>query len=143
MAANECIPYFEPGAAITAKAEAAVTGKRFVMITDPAEADFNALDDTASGGSIVCSHATAAGLAIGVASYDAAIGGEFYVLAQPGLVLPVTADGAITAGNQVEVGATGKAKAQDAGRAVGVALDTVADGEDCPVLFYGHGNPAE
>jgi hypothetical protein len=145
--ANECIPYFEPGAAITAKAEAAVVGKRFVDISDDIEGSGssppNSLDDSPTGGSIVCSPATAAGHALGVASYDAGAGADFYVLCQPGVVLPVTADGALTAGQQVEVGTAGKALAQDAGRPVGRVLADAADGTDAMILFYGHGHPAE
>lgn len=131
---NECIPLYEPGRAITAEAEAAVTGKRFVDITDPMSSG-PGLSDTAEGGNIVCSHATAGGKAIGVSSYDAAIEGKFYVIT--GGVVPVTADGAITAGQEVEVGTAGKAKtrAGTGTRAQGVAINSCADGEDCFVIL--------
>lgn len=143
---NECIPYYEPGSNITAKAEAAVTGKRFVAISDPMENDPETLDATyvsPQGGNVVVSHAAAASpKVLGVASWDAGIGSRLVVITAP-RALPVTADGAITAGDLVEVGTAGKAKTLGAGNpAVGIALDTVADTEDCPVwLFAGSSGP--
>lgn len=128
--ANECIPYYEDAMRITAKAEAAVTGKRFVDITDPVSTD----------GNVVVSHATAKGKAFGVSSHDAAEGKRFTVLRAP-LIVPVTASGTIEPGEEVQVGATGKAIKFTDGRAVGVALAKATDGNDCKIALY-LANPA-
>lgn len=97
--ANECIPYKEPGGAVTAQASAAVIGKRFVAITGEIQAD----------GSITVAHATAAGRICGVSKYDAALGGKLGVIRESKIVVPVTAEAAIAAGAEVQVGADGQA----------------------------------
>lgn len=135
MAVNECIPLFEPGAAISAKAEAAVTGKRCVQISDPAEAGFgNELAATALGGNIVVSHGTVKEKPLGVASYDAGIGERLYVIT--GGVVPITNTGGVTAGDEVEVAANGQVQTLTDGVAIGVALDSASTGEDCFVKLY-------
>lgn len=134
---NECIPFYEPGSRITGHCEAAVTGKRFVDISDDRQGPVAGagLGTNTDGGNIVVSHATAAGKAIGVASHDAAIGKKVTILSG-GFVVPVTADGAINSGDEVEVGANGKAKALAAGRPVGRAFDDAADGADAMIKIY-------
>lgn len=134
---NECIPLYEPGAAISAKAEAAVTGKRFVDISDPKEGPVlgAGLSSTVEGQNIVCSHAAAGARALGVASYDAGVGERFYVI-RGGHVVPVTAGANITAGQQVEVGTSGQAIPLASGIAVGKALDDAASGADALIALY-------
>lgn len=130
----ECIPYYEPGEQITAHCEAAVTGKRLVGISDPRQGPAGgALSPTAEGQNIVVSHAAAGGDAIGVAAHDGAVGAKVGVLASPGFVVPITADGAISANGLVEVGTAGKAKAFGTGKVVGIALDDAADGADAMI----------
>lgn len=142
MAANECIPLFEPGGALSGKATAAVTGKRFVAISgDPDNANFPGLETDADvatavtgGNSLKFAHAGAGAAADGVSSYDAPSGGRLYAINRnAGQGVPVTADGAITAGQDIEVGAAGKAKTRAAGVIVGRALNSCADGEACYV----------
>jgi uncharacterized protein DUF2190 len=130
MPANECIPYYEDADRITAKCEAAVTGKRFVDVSDPLSSD----------GNIVISPATAKGMALGVASHDAAIGARVTVLVK-NMVVPVTASGTIEPGEEVQVAAGGKAVKWSDGRAVGRALAKATDGQDCKILLY-TANPA-
>lgn len=133
---NECIAFFDAGADITAKAEAAVTGKRFVQVSDPQDGPaLMGLSSTADGSNIVVSHATAAGAILGVSSYDAGVGERLYVL-RGKKVVPVKSAGPITAGQEVEVGANGQAVALASGKAVGVAVDTCASGEDVPIALY-------
>lgn len=136
MAANECIPFYEPGARITVEADAAVTGKRFVHVHATQQPGFAGLTTDLSGGNVVVRHASAHGMATGVSSHDIASGDKGTMIT--GGVLPITADGAITYGQKLAVGANGKAKtavAEDV--VVGLALASVSDGEDCPVLFLG------
>jgi hypothetical protein len=126
--ANECFPLYETGD-ISAITTAAVTGQRFVNIS----ASFSSgpgLSTTSEGSNIKVAHATAAGIAFGVAAYDAASGAHVAVIGTPGRIVPVTAGGAITAGAQVEVGTTGKAVVLASGIAVGTAVSTTsADGD--------------
>ena len=135
---NPCIPYYEPGARITAHCEAAVTGKRFVAPSDPIQSGPE-LNTSVDGSNIVVSHAGAGARALGVAAYDQAIGGKVPVLCGPGMVVPVTAEAGITAGAQVQVGVNGQAVtwgATIATQPVGLCLDTVLTGEDAPIRLY-------
>lgn len=132
--ANEAIPYFDPADVTTGYCEAAVTGKRFVALSGPR---VDGLAQISPAG---------AGLdAYGVAMRDAAATAKVGI-AHVG-VWPVVADGAITAGDKIAVGAAGKAKVAVAGQAVvGTALDDTADGADCPVrlsVATGGGSVAE
>lgn len=120
---NPCQPLYAEGRNITGRASAAVTGKRFVAISG------NATD-----GIPACSPATAAGRIFGVAGYDGAAGETFPVIRKG--VVPVTASGAIAAGDEVEVAAAGKAATHAAGVAVGEALFDAADGADAFVALY-------
>jgi predicted RecA/RadA family phage recombinase len=119
--ANEATPYFDPADVTTGYCEAAVTGKRFVAISGPRV-----------DGLVQISPSTANGAAYGVAMRDAAIGAKVGI-AHVG-VWPVTALGAVTAGDRIAVGTGGTAKLAASGHVVvGIALDDAADGADVPV----------
>lgn len=126
MPANECIPFYRPGADLTAVADTAVTGKRFVDIAGDAPAD----------AALLIEHATAAGDKIGVAAHDIAAGEYGHVISAPGEVVPVTATGAIAAGAEVEVGANGTAATLAAGVAVGRCLTGALDAADAKIKLY-------
>lgn len=123
--ANECTPLFRPGRDITVLTTAAVTGKTFV--------DVSATRD-ASTGLIKVATAAAGAKAIGVAVRDAAIGTTVAILR--GGILPVTAGGAIAAGAEVEVGASGRAITLASGKAVGKAVETGTNGNDVFIDLY-------
>lgn len=111
-AANECVPRYRPGDQITVTASAAVTGKRFVKVSNGHEAG-PALNTSTSGGNIRAAHADEGDYAIGIANKDAAQGEKFVAVGLRGGEFPVTADGTVTAGDKVQVGAAGKAKKLD------------------------------
>lgn len=121
--ANELIPFYEPGKRITCQATAAVTGKRFVIITANRQAD----------GSLSAAHATAAGAALGVSTYDAAIGEKFGVIR--GGVVPVTAGGTIAAGARVEVGTNGQAVTFASGIPAGICVNGATSGQDAQIAL--------
>jgi hypothetical protein len=109
--ANECVPFYEPGDAITGCPTTAVVGCRFVGIS--------AARITAAGatkGLISIAPATAAGRVFGVAGRDAAVGVPVKVFRKRGTVVPVQASNAtITAFAEVESSARrqrGMVKAQ-------------------------------
>lgn len=135
--ANECIPFYEPGARITADASAAITGCRFVKVSGDREAGPN-LNTNTTGGNIRCAHAGAGERILGVASHDVAQEGKVTVLT--GGVVPVLASGAIAAGAEVKVGANGVAvtSGTTAGTVVvGMCMSAAADGELAQILLYG------
>lgn len=138
LPANQCIPYQEEAdGAITAKTTADVIGKRLVKIS--ANRDASVLLNTAStGGNIKVAHATAAlGTFIGVAAYDALSGTLVKVwLRGGGLILPITATGAIAAGVEVEAAANGTVSTKSAGVAVGIAVADAVDAGDAQIKIY-------
>lgn len=124
--ANENVGVYEPGRDITGRATAAVTGKRFLKISG---------NRTATG-NIAVAHADAAGRVCGVSKYDAASGDIVGVARGNSRVTHVTAEGAIAAFAEVEVGTAGKAKTKASGIAVGYALTAAADGADAEISLY-------
>ena len=120
---NESRPLFRPGAEVTGLAAAGVTGKRFLTATG------RGLD-----GGIKVATATQGDKAFGVAAYDAGSGATVPVLR--GGIVPVTAGGAISAGDQIEVGTDGKAVKLASGVAVGQAIETATSGADVFVALH-------
>lgn len=143
--ANDCIPYYEPGADLTAHCEAAVIGKRFVAISDPVQNPIAGLASTAVGGNIVVSLSGADDVkTIGVAAYDAAIGKKVGVKACHGIVVPVTASANIATGALVTSDAVGKAieAADNAAIILGICLTAALSGADAMILFNPQRNSA-
>lgn len=124
--ANDLIGIYEPGQDITGRATANVTGKRFLKISG----------NRGAGGNISVAHADAAGKVCGVAKYDAPSGEIVGVARGNSRVVEVTAEGAIAAGADVEVGTAGRAKTIAAGKAVGYALTGAVDGADAEISLY-------
>lgn len=123
--ANENIGVYEPGRDITGRASASVTGKRFLKISG-----------NRNGGNIAVAHADSGGRTCGVSKYDAANGEIVGVARGNSRVTHVTAEGAIAAFAEVQVGTAGKALTKGAGVAVGYVLTAVADGGDAEVSLY-------
>jgi hypothetical protein len=141
MLKNVCHPMFaEPDEPITGHTTAAVVGKTFANISGNIQSGPNietvALPTTYDGGNIQVATAAAKSKPIGVFAYDRAEGEPVQVLHSTGLVIPVTAGEAITAGDQVEVGAEGKAIKLAAGVAAGKAFTTAAINTDCFIHLY-------
>lgn len=118
--ANDAVPYWDPADTITGYASAALTGKRFVRVTGARTDGLPTLAVPAAGDRCV-----------GVASRDVALGGKV-MFATEG-VWPVTAGAVLTAGQEVQTDADGRAIPLAAGKALGVVLDDVANGADAPI----------
>jgi predicted RecA/RadA family phage recombinase len=142
--ANDCIPVFESADRITAQASVAVTGKKFVAISgnktsalvpsNTATAQIGASDPT-EGGNYQVGPPSAGGAVLGVATWDAAIGEKVGVIMEG--VVPVTAGaGGVTAGQRLQVDATGGVITAAAGFVVGIALTTAAALADCEVKLF-------
>ncbi len=133
--ANECIPFYEAGTTITAQVATAVRGKRFVAITANRQSG-PALSATSEGGNVVIGQPAAGGRVFGVAQYDGAVGSKVPVHRTPGSVVPVTAAGALTAFQEVEVDATGAVIARATGVPVGYAISAATAGQDAQISLY-------
>lgn len=133
--ANECIPFYEEGQRITVHASSAITGKRFLKISGNRQSG-PGLAATADGSNYIAAHADAAGRSLGVSSHDIPSGKKGTAICTPGIVLPVTAVGAIAAFAEVEVGNAGRAATKSGGVAVGVAMTAANDGTDAEIKLY-------
>jgi len=123
--ANECTPLFKPGRDVTVLTTTAVTGKTFVSVTaDP---------DTRTG-LIKAGTAAAGSRPFGVAARTAPNGGQLLVYREA--ILPVTAGAAITAGQEVEVGANGRAIPLNTGKSVGTAVKGATTGADALIALH-------
>lgn len=137
--ANDCIPFKSPGESVTAKAEGAITGKRCVQISGPRTSG-PGLAATAEGSVYVVGLPSATGAAgagqqvFGVAAWDVANNG--LVTVHRGGILPITAGGSITAGDEVQVGSDGKVVTQSNGVPIGIACNDATNGNDCEVALY-------
>ncbi|QFG08862.1 hypothetical protein PBI_MALAGASYROSE_12 [Mycobacterium phage MalagasyRose] len=118
MAQKECIPLYTPGSRITAQTTAAVKAKTFVNISG-----------AMAGGLPKVATSAAKALKFGVAVRDAANGARVLVIRGKGEVIPVVAGATFAAGDELEVGANGKAVKFTDGVKVARALDaaTAAD----------------
>lgn len=125
MANNPAVPFWDEGNTITCHASAAITGKRIVSVSG-ARVDGNPRVSHQVGS------ATVRGL--GVSAYDAASGAKVSVYTAPGIVMPITVTGAVTAGADLYAAADGRGTStQPTGaRPFAVALDDAADGTDVP-----------
>ena len=123
--ANESIPLYRPGSDVSATPTAAVKGKTFVDVSG-----------AIAGGLVKVTTATAAGKAFGVAAFDAPQDGTVAVIRGSKTILPVVAGGTLAAGDEVEVGAGGKAVKLASGLAVGRALDAAAADADVFIEIY-------
>jgi hypothetical protein len=138
---NVCTPlYAEPDEPITGHTTAAVVGKTFANISANIQSGPGittlALPAAFDGGNISVATCAAKAKPIGVFAYDRAEGEPVTLLCSPGLVVPVTAGEAITAGEEVESDAGGKAIKLAAGKPAGRAFTTAEAGKDCFVRLY-------
>jgi predicted RecA/RadA family phage recombinase len=139
MPANECIPVFESADRLTAQASAAVTGKKFVTVSGnktsaliPSGSAQVGASDPTEGGNYQVGPPAAGGAVLGVATWDAAIGEKVGVICEG--VVPVTAGaGGVTAGQRLQVDATGGVVTASAGMIVGIAMTTAIAAADVEV----------
>lgn len=124
---NECIPLYEDGDRVTGVVTVgAVTGKRFVKLgaTKP------------GGGNLQIAPITAGAIKpLGVASADCNVADTVTVLTGNQIV-PVTAGGTVTTGQQVEIDSSGRVVTLASGIAVGLACSDATIGLDCFVKLY-------
>jgi len=126
MATNECIPFKEPGKDVTAQATAAVTGKRFLAISGNILAD----------GSLSVAHAGAGARVVGVSKYDAASGAKVGVIRGAKVVVPVECAANLTAGQEVESDAQGRAIVLASGKPAGYAETAATSGQAARICLF-------
>lgn len=144
--ANDCIPFYESADRVTGQASAAINGKRFIKISAnrtsgpgiPATAQVGASDPT-EGGNYQFAQCVLNDAAIGVSTWDAAIGEKVGAIREG--ILPIAAGSTITFGQLVGSDANGMAiPATAAVRVLGVAMNgsgtvAVAGDRDVEVLL--------
>lgn len=125
MATNPAVPYWDEGNTFTGHASADVLGKRFVHVSG-ARADGNPRVAHAVG--------AAGKRVVGVTGFDAKSGQKVTVYSSPGIVMPVVAAEAITAGDLLYSDAAGEAVSTPPAGALpaAIALDDADDGDDVP-----------
>lgn len=117
---------YSPGQDITAVTTADVTERRFLGISG----------NRANSGPISVAHASAGARICGVAGNTAASGAQVRVVRGSSRVVWVDAGGNITAGAEVEVGASGKAVTRSSGAAVGYAITGATSGTPAEIALY-------
>lgn len=134
---NAILPLYEDADRITGRATAAITGGRFVQISGDLEASplLNAGSPSTTGGNVKVATCGAGVKAFGVASMDAAADGDKILVYTGDLVLPVTAGGTVTAGQQVESDSTGRAITLNTGVSNGIAVSSATVGNTVYVKF--------
>lgn len=140
MPANICVPLFKGGDKdTTVRVTADVVGKTFGAISANIQSGpvitTAVLPTTYDGGNLQMATCGAGLKADGVFAYDQTSGGVVPVLGS-GNIVPVTAGGTVTAGQQVEVGSNGRAITLASGIAVGKATTSATVGNDCFVDLY-------
>lgn len=134
---NDATPYKEDGSALTFKATANVTGKRFVRFSANRTGGPGLSTDLANV--YQGAHCGAGLKATGVSKWDAANGSLGEVHSRPGMVVPVTAGGVLAAGQEVQSDANGKAIVWDgtvASAKCGQVLNGAAADADAEIRLY-------
>lgn len=126
MATNTANPFYEPGQDLTGKASGAVVGKRLVKITGNQNTD----------GTFPVAHADAGGRAVGVADRDAGVGKTLGIIRGPGRVVPIRAEAAINAFQEVQIGTAGQVIPLAAGVAIGYAMTAALINTDAKIHLY-------
>lgn len=134
MADNVATPFHETSD-VTFRAVGDVKGKTFVVPTSDRTSG-PGLSDTPEGSNYRMKTAVAGGAVAGVARYDVDSGELGGVIGTPGRIVPVVAGGSIAAGEQVEVGADGKAVKLSSGVAVGLCMNGADSAEEAEIRLY-------
>jgi hypothetical protein len=131
---NAISPLYKPGGTLTGHATAAITGGRFVSVS-AAPASGPALNTATDGSNVKITTTGAGAKADGVAGYDAAAAADKIPFHLDGVV-PVTAGGTVTAGQEVESDAQGRAITLASGKACGKAFTSATVGNPVYVRLY-------
>jgi hypothetical protein len=139
---NQLVPYFEPGAEITAQASVALLGMRCVVI-DPAKTNFQSqadLSNTSDDSNVWVKKPAAGAHIFGVAGWDCAINKFVTIFRGPGMCVPIkaAAAAALAPGVEVETDANGEVVALTTGKAVGMNMRNFSAGANnfAAVLLY-------
>lgn len=134
---NAVVALFDEGDDLTAAVTAAVSAGHFVKISATVQGgpllDVSTVAGPLTGGNLMKVATCGAGeQAFGVAKWDAPTAGDVVGMYTGNQIVPMIADGAVTAGDKIMAGATGNAKtwvfaASDANNPVGIAISTAVD----------------
>jgi hypothetical protein len=124
---NECIPLYEPGKRITIVADGTVSGRRCVKV------NASKTPGVFPGANLHVIQAVAGDRPDGVALWDLA-STETGVMIRDGVV-PIDAGASVTAGQEVQVDATGRVITLAAGKSIGKAWNDATVGNPCYVAL--------
>lgn len=119
------VPLYEDADHFTGHCSAAVLAKRFLKISADRQSPVG-LSNNALGDNLVVATCLAGEKHVGVSGHEAAIATKVDVISQPGIIVPVAAGAALTAGQEVQSDATGRAILLAAGKACGLAVTSQA-----------------
>lgn len=122
---NQMRDIYNDGSDITCSPTGDVTGKTFAAIAGPR-----------TGGLLTIGTAPAGQRACGVIKYDATDGDLVGIARGSGRIVTVTAASTLNAGDEIEVGANGRATFHSDGVAAGYVVDDVDAGDDALVSLY-------
>lgn len=135
---NAIVPLLEPADDFTGAVTAAVTAGRFLKVSGTYQGgpllDVSTATSPLTKGNLPQVAPCGAGQqAIGISKWDAPSADDVVGIASGNKIVPMVADGAVTAGDIIMSGATGGAKtwasaASDANHELGVAMSTAVDG---------------
>lgn len=123
---NECVPLYESGDRVTIIADGAISGRRGVKVNASKTLTF-------PGANLHVIQAVAGDRPDGIAAWDLATG-ETGGMIREGVV-PVDAGASVTAGQQVQLDATGRVITLAAGFAIGKAWTDATVGNPCYVAL--------
>lgn len=123
---NECIPLYEPGKRITVVADGAISGRRAVKVNASKGQGF-------PGANLHVIQAVAGDRPDGIAIWDLVLN-EVGGMIRDGVV-PIDAGATVTAGQEVQVDATGRVITLAAGKSIGKAWTDATVGNPCYVAL--------
>jgi hypothetical protein len=123
---NECIPLYEPGKRITIIADGGINGRRAVKVNA-------SKGQTFPGANLHVIQAVAGDRPDGIALWDL-LTNEVGGMIRDGVV-PVDAGATVTAGQEVQVDATGRVITLAAGKSIGKAWTDATVGNPCYVAL--------
>lgn len=142
MASNLATPYYEEGDELTGHCTADVVGRTFLKISAARQAGgpsstsgASSVSDSVVGGNVSVATAGAGDKVLGVAMYDQTSGNLVPVMRSP-KIMPVVTAASLTAGQEVQSDAAGKAIVLASGKAAGYVLDDCPSGGIAQVVLY-------
>jgi hypothetical protein len=135
---NAILPLFTPADDVTCAASAAIGAGKFVKISADMQASPILVVGTplTKGNLMVVALCVAGDKAFGVSKWDASGADEVLGVFTGNQIVPMTAGGTVTAGQEVQSDASGNVITLAAGKANGIAVSSATNGNTVYVKLY-------